>query len=87
GLPIARPLRRGSARSRQLGASRETRRDPSSLAFRARTGAAVPDRVVLVDDVHTTGATLQACAGVLRDAGSSTVSAITWARALDDRSR
>jgi len=37
---------------------------------------------VLVDDVHTTGATLDACARVLRGAGAQHVSAITWARTL-----
>jgi predicted amidophosphoribosyltransferase len=37
---------------------------------------------VLVDDVHTTGATLEACGTVLRAAGARRVVAITWARAL-----
>jgi predicted amidophosphoribosyltransferase len=37
---------------------------------------------VLVDDVHTTGATLHACAQALREAGAGRVVAITWARTL-----
>jgi ComF family protein len=38
--------------------------------------------VVLIDDVSTTGATLDACAAVLRDAGASAVFALTAARVV-----
>jgi ComF family protein len=85
GLELSRPLRRGRSRSQQLGASREQRRDVGGLDFQARAGA--PATVVLVDDVHTTGATLHACASALRVAGSRSIAAVTWARALDDRPR
>jgi predicted amidophosphoribosyltransferase len=37
---------------------------------------------VLVDDVHTTGATLETCAAALLRAGAERVVAVTWARAL-----
>jgi predicted amidophosphoribosyltransferase len=38
--------------------------------------------IVLVDDVSTTGATLNACARVLLDAGATEVRALTAARAI-----
>lgn len=37
-------------------------------------------RLVLIDDVATTGSTLQACASALRDAGASSVTFLTLAR-------
>jgi ComF family protein len=83
GLPLARALRRGRGRSRQLGASRDARRDPANLDFSAR--GRPPAEVVLVDDVHTTGATLDACARALRHAGCRRITVVTWARTLDDR--
>ena len=47
------------------------------------TGGAIRDaRVVLVDDVATTGATLEACARVLRGCGVREVRALTLARVV-----
>jgi predicted amidophosphoribosyltransferase len=39
-------------------------------------------RVLLVDDVMTTGATLDACAKALREAGATSVAGLTVARAI-----
>jgi len=79
GLPLTACLRRGGGR-RQVGARRSQRRDPSRLAVVVR--APPPARVLLVDDVHTTGATLEACARALVAAGCRDVVAVSYARTL-----
>jgi predicted amidophosphoribosyltransferase len=73
-------LARADPGSRQLGAGRTGRRAAGRLTIRA--GGRVPARIVLVDDVHTTGATLDASACALREAGAEEVTAITYTRTL-----
>jgi predicted amidophosphoribosyltransferase len=82
GLP-ARPLLDGPLwRRPQRGLSRAGRRRNVRTAFTLRGRA--QGGVVLVDDVHTTGATLSAAARTLRAGGAGVVFAVSLARA-DDR--
>lgn len=66
----------------QVGLTREERLSNVTDAFAAHTEIVSGRRVLLVDDVCTTGATLQACAESLRAAGVSEVYAVTISRAL-----
>jgi predicted amidophosphoribosyltransferase len=79
-LPVVVTLRRNAGRRRQRGLSRAARRANVRGSFRPAGRA--PARVVLVDDVYTTGATVAAAATELRRAGARSVEVVTFARAI-----
>ncbi|MDQ4082442.1 MAG: double zinc ribbon domain-containing protein [Actinomycetota bacterium] len=62
----------------QRSLPRAERRVNTRGSFRARVRP--PARVVLIDDVYTTGATVSAAATALRAAGARTVDVVTFAR-------
>ena len=78
GLPVLRLLQR-SASTQQKSLDYEQRRDNlrGRVQVSPRFHRALPAGVILLDDVFTTGATLDACARVLRDAGCREVNAVT----------
>ena len=99
GRPVCRVLRRRRHGPPQASLPAARRHNNVRHAFALRTTAGIANvrrllnpralvagRVlVLVDDVMTTGATLDACAGVLLDAGARAVLALTAARAAAAR--
>ncbi|HYG24063.1 MAG TPA: ComF family protein [Verrucomicrobiae bacterium] len=67
----------------QTKLTREQRAENVKGAFIIRKGVRLNrERIVLIDDVFTTGATTSACAGILRKAGAADVCVWTVARGL-----
>jgi ComF family protein len=87
GVPVAYDvLRRVKATAQQVGLTRVQRADNVQGAFRVAPDARAEvagRRLVLVDDVLTTGATLDACARTLLRAGARNVDVLTFARVVD----
>jgi len=84
GIPVhKRLLRRVVATRTQTRLSRKERLANVRRAFAMRSSQRLQGaRIVLVDDVFTTGATASACAGVLRAAGAGEVCVWTVARGV-----
>ncbi len=86
GVPLDRAaIERVRATQSLRGLSPAQRRRAVRGAFRLRAGSEVAGRhVVLVDDVHTSGATSDGCVEVLLAGGAARVTVLAWARVLDD---
>jgi ComF family protein len=84
GLPL-RPgwLRRVAPTRTQTALTREERAQNVRNAFALRPGVQLDgERLILVDDVFTTGATTNACARALREGGAREVCVWTVARGI-----
>ncbi len=81
GTPLLHALTRIRYTTTQTRLDRHERMENLRNAFRVRHTAAVQSRhLVLVDDVFTTGSTVDECARVLRAAGAASVRVLTVAR-------
>ena len=83
GLPLTPMLEKYRATQAQSGLKDDGARKANVLgAYRMKPGAqAAGKRILLVDDIVTTGATLSECAATLRMAGAVSVVGLTLARA------
>ena len=86
GIPLDRDLlTRTRATPAQTGLDAAARRRNLRGAFSLTATRTLPEHVVLLDDVMTTGATLRECAQALRRAGAARVD--VWALARAPRAR
>ena len=81
GVPVLHALRRTRATTTQTDLPEAQRHDNVRDAFGIRRKVPRGSIIVVVDDVSTTGATVDACAWVLLEAGAREVRALTAARA------
>lgn len=86
GLALQRPLARQHS-AKQLGASRSERIKQARTAFRLEGPIDPREIYLLIDDVYTTGATLQYGAQALRDAGVQDVWVAVLARQVSTEQR
>ncbi len=84
GVPWANVLKRVYATPHQVGLSRDERRTNLRNAFVLSSPQEIQNRyVVIVDDVLTTGSTIEACAKVLHQGGAKGIFALTLAASVE----
>jgi ComF family protein len=80
-VPMLNAVKRIRATATQAGLTNSNRRKNVAGAFRvARNVRIAGKRILLIDDVMTTGSTAAACASVMKRAGASSVTLLTLAR-------
>ncbi|MBN2057295.1 MAG: ComF family protein [Candidatus Saganbacteria bacterium] len=83
GLPLSPVLHRVRDTRAQFDLPREERFKNIIGAFAVNNGQVAGKRVILLDDIYTTGATLSECAKALSEAGANRVEVVTLSRAVD----
>lgn len=79
-IPFRPMLRKIKSTKPQMSLTREERLRNPKGAYQVKDEGPVPLKVILVDDVFTTGATLEECAKVLKKSGITWVGAIVFGR-------
>ncbi len=83
GLPYTpNALHRSRETSSQVGLSISQRRENVAAAFIGNRDIVTSKKVLVLDDVTTTGATISACADALENAGAEIIYGLTLARAV-----
>jgi ComF family protein len=82
GLPLLRPLKQLRARQRQSGLKRQERLDNALGLYGVESRGLQGKRLLVVDDLLSTGATAQAAAAALLDAGAMRVDVGVLAHAV-----
>lgn len=81
--PVSRGLRRKSGDFSQAGLAREQRVQLSGNSFRLINNISIQDKhILLIDDVFTTGTTMQRCAEALQSAHPASIYGLTLCRAI-----
>jgi competence protein ComFC len=84
-LPVTPALARVKNTAPQFGLHRDARLENIKGAFKVVDRKAVANRkLVLIDDIYTTGATVAECSRVLQNAGARRVEILTLSRAVEN---
>ena len=78
GVPILEVLRRRTPRQQKF-LSAAGRWENAKTGYALRRGVGAGGKILLIDDLTTTGATLSACASLLKEAGAESVFCATFA--------